>query len=357
MGIKTFTPAIPELRKVASELYSKAIAHEKSIALDWRTQLSNNNDKGQYTHLLSIQDDWIFLRKILETFGDDYTNTVSLRRSKPLDQNKFNVPYKVYGKYTILRSDGTYIAGSDIKKAAKPISDNRITQIHEIADYIGEWAQDRLIPVVWEEVGQEVLQDFVHEQYKNIDVVVEESTDRKYDFVMKFPYPIEVFEDRNGLKYTKEFRMPTDWRFDYKTDLDNFHVADKHLSLSGADITSNLYDYVCSTILRQKIEKYYPTFISLHNKGEILFSSEMLSDPSHLYLTEPPLLSQEHIERMATEIFEKHQKSLISTADAREGLTNLANEGLSDVVMKHLYQRTLRGSLWYSRTGQYKTSK
>ena len=355
MPIKTFKPLRPEFEKVAKDLYLKAIDYERDIAADWREQLNNNNQNGQYNNLLSITNDQAFLRSIVDQFGAGYNSNVSLTRSKPLNPQKYNVPFKVYGKYVIQKPNGTYLAGNKLSSPSHPISEGRIKQIHGLYDYINGWIVSRLIPVVWEEVTQEILQDYATQQYGATGVKVEESDNWKYDFVMKFPPgtvrlgSVEI----NG-KTLPKWIPATDWRFDYKSNLDDMHIADKQLNIKGSDITSNLYDIVCMLLLKNKLEDLYPTFISLKNSGEILFSSELLQNTDDFYLTEPPLLSQTYIENTAKQLYDDYKMQLIDPAQYGEGMKNLANEGLEEVVVKHLRKTTIDGSLWYGRGGYYR---
>lgn len=355
MQFKTFTPARPEFEKVAKILYKKAVNYERNIAADWRDQLNKNNKDGEYNDLLSISNDWIFLRRIVEEFGTGYDSKVSLKRSKNLDPEKYNVPFKVYGKYVIKKPDGTYLTGDDLKKPSHPISKNRIEQIHGLYDYMQDWVNERLLPIVWEEVGQEILQDYATQKYGKTGVQVEESDDWKYDFIMKFPPETNryVITNNGGRKYNG-VTPTTDWRFDYKTDLDNIHIADKELNINGDNVTTNLYDTICVLLLKNKLEGLYPTFISLQNSGQIVFSSEILQDAHNFYLTEPPLLSQTYIEDTAKKLYENYKMELIDRSQYREGMKNLANQDLNEVVMKHLSKTTIKSSLWYGRNGQYK---
>lgn len=355
MLIKTFTPARPEFEKVAKELYQKAVNYERNIAADWRAQLNKYNKNGEYNDLLSISNDWLFLRRIVEEFGAGYNSNASLKRSKKLDPKKYDVPFKVYGKYVIQKPDGTYLAGEDLKKPTHPISEARIKQIHGLYDYMEDWIVDRLLPVVWEEVGQEILQDYTAQKYGKTGVQVEESDDWKYDFVMKFPPGTyrDTIINYDGREY-QGVAPATDWRFDYKTDLNNIHIADKKLDINGDDVTTNLYDIICVSLLKNKLEGLYPTFISLQDSGQIVFSSEILQDAHNFYLTEPPLLSQTYIEEMAEKLYENYKMELIDRVQYSEGMKNLANQGLSEVVMKHLDKSTIKGSLWYGRNGQYR---
>jgi len=265
------------------------------------------------------------------------------------------VPFKVYGKYVIKKPDGTYLAGEDLKKPSHPISKARIEQIHGLYDYMQGWVNDRLLPVVWEEVGEKILQDYITQEYGKTEVRVEESDDWKYDFVMKFPS--NTYRDTT-IKYGgREYQLSkpaTDWKFDYKTDLNNIHIADKQLNIDGDDVTTNLYDIICVLLLKNKLEGLYPTFISLQNSGQVVFSSEILQDPQNFYLTEPPLLSQTYIEETAEKLYENYKMELIDRTQYSEGMKNLANQGLNEVVMKHLNKTTIKGSLWYGRKGQYK---
>lgn len=355
MAIKTFTPARPEFEKVAKELYQKAVNHERDIAADWRFQLNKHNENGEYSDLLSISDDWLFLRRIVEEFGAGYNSNASLNRSKKLDQKKYNVPFKVYGKYVIQKPDGTYLAGEDLKKPTHPISEARIKQIHGLYDYMEDWIVDRLLPVVWEEVGQEILEDYATQKYGKTGVQVQESDDWSYDFVMKFPTGTyrDITTNYDGREY--HALTPTkDWRFDYKSNLSNMHIADKKLDIDSDDITTNLYDIICVSLLKNKIEGSYPTFISLQNSGQIVFSSEILQDTGNFYLTEPPLLSQTYIEETAEKLYENYKMELIDRSQVNEEMKNLANQGLSEVIMKHLDKATIKGSLWYGRNGQYR---
>lgn len=355
MPVKTFTPARPELEKVAEVLYKKAVNYERNIAASWRDQLNKNNKDGKYSDLLSISNDWLFLRRIVEEFGTGYDSKVSLKRSKNLDLEKYNVPFKVYGKYVIKKPDGTYLAGDDLKKPSHPISKNRIEQIHELYDYMQGWVNERLLPIVWEEVGQEILQDYATQEYGKTGVQVEESDNRKYDFVMKFPPGTnrDIITNYGGKEYKRK-TPTTDWRFDYKTDLDDIHIADKELNINGDDVTTNLYDTICVLLLKNKLEGLYPTFISLQKSGQIVFSSEVLQDAHNFYLKEPQLLSQTYIEETAKKLYENYKMELIERSQYIEGMKNLANQGLNEVVMKHLNKITVKSSLWYGHNGQYK---
>lgn len=354
MPIKTFIPARPEFEKVAEKLYKKAIDYERDIAADWRAHLNKNNEDGKYSDLLSIKNDWLFLRGIVEEFGAGYDGRVSLKRSKNLNPQKYGVPFKVYGKYVIRKPDGTYLAGEDLDKPSHPISKARIDQIHGLYDYMQGWVNDRLLPVVWEEVGQTILQDYVTQEYGS-DIKLEESDNWKYDFVMKFPP--NTFR-KTSINYAgREYpgnKPTTDWRFDYKTDLNNIHIADKQLNIDGDDVTTNLYDIICVLLLKNKLEGLYPTFISLQNSGKMVFSSEILQDTRNFYLTEPPLLSQTYIEDTAKKLYEDYKMELIDRVQYYEGMKNLANQGINEVVMKHLNKATIKGSLWYGHNGQYK---
>lgn len=354
MPIKTFIPARPEFEKVAEQLYKKAVDYERDIAADWRAHLNKNNEDGKYNDLLSINNDWLFLRGIVEEFGAGYNSKVSLKRSKNLNSQKYNVPFKVYGKYVIKKPDGTYLAGEDLQKPSHPISEARIKQIHGLYDYMQGWVNDRLLPVVWEEVGQTILQDYVTKEYGS-DIKLEESDNWKYDFVMKFPPNTFRTTIRNYAGREYPGSKPTkDWRFDYKTDLNNIHIADKQLNIDGDDVTTNLYDTICVLLLKNKLEGLYPTFISLQNSGKIVFSSEILQDTRNFYLTEPPLLSQTYIEDTAKKLYEDYKMELIDRVQYHEGMMNLANQGINEVVMKHLNKATIKGSLWYGHNGQYK---
>lgn len=129
---------------------------------------------------------------------------------------------------------------------------------------------------------------------------------------------------------------------DIKRNLQRFHVGDLTYTPiqidKKIDDAFNLVDFLKTEVIKHKMAKTFPVFLSLKGGIDTLLSSEILSQPDNFFLkSEQKMPSNDEIHEMAVKILEH-------TSDPQHPSAKEVKQ-----IVNHMGLNMIKGNLWYAR--------
>lgn len=347
-----YSLATPLLANTTAKLAKEAVKRETKIANTLAYYLNKKNKDGKYDNILSYMkvSPSAFLKEIF---------LIALRTSKKVSTN---LSYKEKKNGGIEIEEATYTIDNEIfhlsKDRVKELEDiyKRSKNENDVKDIY-----DRLKAIIWEEAGEKIINRMIEKSPLTNEkgdplVAFSQSKDWKVDStadLMITNGAVDWTDDLYGtfLKGNKIFEGRNIFNLEHKMNLENFHFGSGDIKINADSTGTNVLDRISipdaimSTMVKERVENYYPVYYSA-NTGDVMLSSEMLSNPRGFYLKEPKLYSEEEITKLALEIYDEIKED--SSVDFTQKI--LDKTTLSKEILDTITNVSYKTNMWYGRS-------
>lgn len=193
---------------------------------------------------------------------------------------------------------------------------------------------------IWEDLTERILEKVAR------DISYDEYIDEQGYRIGGFKYQLNK---RSNKQKDMQINFDIDFddvlipiNIDVKRNLDRFHVGDltyTPLQINNKiDDNFNLADFLKTEVIKNKIAKTFPVFLSLKGGMDTLLSSEILSQSDNFFLkSEQKMPSNDEIHEMAVKILER--------------ISNPKRPSAKEVkqIVNNMELNMIKGSLWYAR--------